>query len=66
MTKREAARIVRAAVRRTKLSPEAFVARYPNATYGASARTLRRWMAGQTVPHVATVERLRSLTLTPE
>jgi hypothetical protein len=52
-------RIVKAALRRAALSPEAFARQYPEVVYGAKARAIRYWMDGTSTPHPATVERLR-------
>ena len=53
MTKREAQRIVRRALKMTGMSPEAFAVRYAAPLYRTSARTVRRWADGETVPHGA-------------
>lgn len=51
MSKREAQRIVRRALRNMEASPEWFAHRFSDTTGGASGRTVRRWMNGESMPH---------------
>lgn len=58
MTKRDAARLVTRAVRRSRHSPETFALAHADLVYGVSGRTIRRWMDGERTPHAAVLERL--------
>jgi len=59
---REAARVVRAALKAADLSPENFALAYPAMVWGASGRTIRRWADGEAVPDIAVVGNLYSYT----
>lgn len=60
--KRASARTVRRALRASGMSPEVFARLFSeSALWGASARTLRRWAAGETVPHASVLNTLRTL-----
>ena len=51
-------RLLKRALARTKLSPEVFVERYPDAVNYYGARSIRRWLAGVLIP-APVVDRLK-------